>query len=98
MRAAFERLAASVLGRLGQEAMLVRASGPSVPIRVNIERGVEVMGQFNDAVMLRDVATLDARADPKVGDQVQTPQGRFALDGLLQNNGYTLRFTVQPLP
>ena len=90
MRAAFERLAASVLGRLGQEAMLVRASGPSVPIRVNIERGVEVMGQFNDAVMLRDVATLDARADPKVGDLEMASNGTKSCTGTAKSTDFKL--------
>lgn len=95
MSGAFERLARSVLRHLGQDAFLLRGM-TSTPCKANVERGVQVMGQFDDAVFSRDVATLDASLGAKVGDELQHPMGNFVLDGLLQDNGYTMRFTLQP--
>ena len=95
MSGAFERLSRSVLLHLGQDAFLVQGI-TSTATRVNVERGVELTGEFGDAVVLRDVATIDARLNPRVGDTLQHPMGNYVLDGLLRNNGYTLRFTLMP--
>lgn len=94
----FERMAKSVLNRLGQDALLLRMGvGEPVPCRVNIERGVQVMGPHSDATFLRDVATLSVEVGARSGDTLEHPNGAFALDGLLSDNGYTQRFTVQVL-
>lgn len=95
MSEAFNRLARSVLNRLGQDALLLRGV-TTIPCKVNIERGVQMMGQYDDAVFTRDVATLDATIGAKVGDELQHPQGVYVLDGLMADNGYTCRFTLQP--
>jgi len=95
MAGAFERLAASVLRCLGQDAFLHQGAS-TIPCRANIERGVQVMGSYDDAVFVRDVATLPASVGAKVGDELQHPMGNFVLDGLLADNGYTQRFTLQP--
>ena len=95
MGGAFERLGKSVLRHLGQDAFLLQGA-TSIPTRVNVERGVELMGQYNDAVMLRDVASIGAALQTKVGDRLQHPMGNYVLDGLLLNNGQIMRFTLQP--
>lgn len=95
MGGAFERLAQSVLRRLGQDALLLQGSA-SIPCRANVERGVQVMGAYDDAVFVRDVATLESSLGAKVGDELRHPMGNFVLDGLLADNGYTQRFTLQP--
>ena len=96
MSGAFERLAKSVLNRLGQDAFLVSGED-TTPCKANIERGVQVAGAYDDAVFNRDVATLAIGVGAKVGDTLQHPFGDFKLDGLLAENGYTVRFTVQPV-
>jgi hypothetical protein len=99
MAGAFERLAKSVLNRLGQDALLL--SGEIItPCRVNVEHGVQISGTYDDAVFERTVATFDKGAfspAPRVGDRLEHPAGVFTLDGLLADNGFTLRFTLQPV-
>jgi hypothetical protein len=95
MSGAFERLARSVLRHLGQDAFLLRGA-VSTPCRVNVERGVQVSGQYDDAVFTRDVATIDKKVGAKVGDILNHPLGVFLLDGLVLDNGYTARFSLQP--
>ena len=56
------------------------------------------MGSFDDAVFERDIATFaKSEVTPVVGDVLQHPQGNFKLDGKLQDTGYSLRFTLQPM-
>lgn len=93
---AFGRLAKSVLNRLGQDAFLL-SGADTKPCRVNIEHGVQVNGAYDDAVFVRDIATIDHSVGAKVGDTLQHPFGNYKLDGLLLDNGYTMRFTLQPL-
>ena len=95
MRGAFERLAKSVLNRLGQDAFLVSGAS-TTPCRANVEHGVQVAGAYDDAVFNRDVATLDRALGAKVGDTLQHPSGNYKLDGVLADNGFTVRFTLQP--
>lgn len=94
MSGAFERLAKSVLNRLGQDALLV--SGVTTKtVRANIEFGVQMQGPYDDAVFERDIATLAVSDGARTGDVLQHPAGNFVLDGLMSNNGYVQRFTVQ---
>lgn len=95
MSGAFERLAKSVLNRLGQDAFLVSGAS-TTPCRANVEHGVQVAGTYDDAVFNRDVATLDRALGAQVGDTLQHPSGNYKLDGLLADNGFTVRFTLQP--
>lgn len=95
MRGAFERLAKSVLNRLGQDAFLVSGAS-TTPCRANVEHGVQVAGAYDDAVFNRDVATLDRALGAQVGDTLQHPSGNYKLDGMLADNGFTVRFTLQP--
>ena len=95
MSGAFERLAKSVLNRLGQDAFLVSGAS-TTPCRANVEHGVQVAGAYDDAVFNRDVATIDRALGAKVGDTLQHPSGNYKLDGLLADNGFTVRFTLQP--
>lgn len=95
MSGAFERLAKSVLNRLGQDAFLVSGAS-TTPCRANVEHGVQVAGAYDDAVFNRDVATLDRALGAKVGDTLQHPSGNYKLDGVLADNGFTVRFTLQP--
>ena len=95
MSGAFERLAKSVLNRLGQDAFLVSGAS-TTPCRANVEHGVQVAGADDDAVFNRDVATLDRALGAKVGDTLQHPSGNYKLDGMLADNGFTVRFTLQP--
>ena len=95
MSGAFERLAKSVLNRLGQDAFLVSGAA-TAPCRANVEHGVQVAGAYDDAVFNRDVATLDRALGAKVGDTLQHPSGNYKLDGMLADNGFTVRFTLQP--
>lgn len=94
MLGAFERLGKSVLRRLGQDALLISGRN-STPCRAVIEHGVQVSGGFNDAVYERDVATLAKSVGARTGDRLEHPCGNYILDGMLQDNGATTRYTLQ---
>ena len=70
MGGAFERLAKSVLNRLGQDAFLVSGAS-TTPCRANVEHGVQVAGAYDDAVFNRDVATIDRALVATMDHQVQ---------------------------
>jgi hypothetical protein len=93
---AFARLAKSVLRHHGKDAFL--HSGVTVtPCRVAVEHGVQVTGEYGDAVFERDVATLDLSVvQPRSGDTLVHPDGTYKLDGKLQDTAYTTRYTLQP--
>ena len=93
MAGAFERLAQSVLRHLGQDAFLL-VGATSTPTRANIEYGVMMAGQFDDGAFPRDVASVPAALEAKLGDRLQVGAKTFALDGKVSNNGQLARFTV----
>lgn len=93
MLAVFQRMTKSALAVLGEDAFL----RDSEPCRVNIEHGVQVTGPDDLTVLERSVATIPIEADPKVGDVLTHPEGRFKLDVETANNGASKRFIVLPL-
>lgn len=70
----------------------------NVPCRVNIEHGVQVQGYEEDATFERSVATILKSLAPKKGDTLTHPDGSFVLDGMVTDNGYTVRYTVVAQP
>lgn len=101
----FSRMTGNVLRLLGEPALL----RGDVECTANIEHGVQLTGMDGesalyrgDLVVLRDVATIDAVHAPKAGDRVTFPVeggGRHAgltyrLEVLLEDNGYSRRYTV----
>lgn len=93
MAGAFERLAQSVLRHLGQDAFLL-VGVTSTPVRVNIERAVNMYGPYDDGAMPRDVATLPSSAGAKLRDQIQVGGDTYVLDGNVSDNGQLARFIV----
>ena len=94
MLGAFTRLTQGVLATLGQDAFL----RGTVPCRVNIEHGVQVVGSDDNVVVERSIATIANDVQPREGDTLSHPEGTFKLDTLFQNNGYTSRYTLIKLP
>ncbi len=78
----------SVLSLLGQDAFL----RSTIPCKVNIERSVQVTE--GDMIYERDVATIDNRHSPAVGDRLTHPFGEYKLDRKFQDNGYSTRFIL----
>ncbi len=66
----------------------------TVPCRVNIEHGVQVIGSDDNVVVERSVATLDASLLPKVGDTLTHPDGEYKLDAVFADNGVSKRFIL----
>lgn len=73
------------------EGSFLRAT---VPCRVNIEHGVQVIGSDDNVVVERSVATLDAALAPKVGDALRHPDGTYTLDAVFADNGVSKRFIL----
>lgn len=66
----------------------------SVPCRVNIEHGVQVIGSDDNVVVERSVATVPASVNPKVDDALVHPDGNYKLDAIYQDNGVNKRFVL----
>jgi hypothetical protein len=92
----FRTAAKDALSLLG-EGSLLRGT---VPCHVNIEHGVQVEGfDFNPTqeryvTYNKDVVTIEAVHDPKVGDTLTHPEGSFKLDVMLTDDGGYRRFVV----
>jgi hypothetical protein len=93
----FKVAAKEALALLGEGSFL----RGDVSCQVNIEHGVQLEGfDFNPTqerylTVERDVATIDASHDPKVGDTLSHPDGEFVLDVLLQDAGPVKRFVLR---
>ena len=79
-----------ILAVLGEDSLL----RGTVSCRVNIENGVQVIGNDDHVVVEKDVATIDIEFNPKVGDTLTGPNGSFKLDALFSDNGYSRRFIL----
>lgn len=86
----FSRATKSALAMLGEGSFLRGAE----PCKVNIEHGVQLAGTDDNMVVDKDVATIDADMNPKVGDTLTHPDGSYRLDALLEDKGAFKRFIV----
>lgn len=95
----FRQATKDALSLLGESAFL----RGSEPCQVNIERGVQLAGldtefetarDSRNAVILRDVATLDADLNPKVRDALTVGTQQYRLDVLIEDNGASRRFVL----
>lgn len=95
----FRQATKDALSLLGDSAFL----RGSEPCQVNIERGVQLAGldtefeasrDTRNAVVLRDVATLDADLNPKVRDTLTVGAQQYRLDVLIEDTGPSRRFVL----
>lgn len=86
----FQQAAKGLLLALGEQSLL----RGTVACRVNVEHGVEVVGDDTDVVVLRSVATIESTYNPKVGDTLSHPDGEYQLDAIFANSGATMRFVL----
>jgi hypothetical protein len=93
MHAAFQRLGQGVLATFGEDSLL----RGSVPCRVNIEHGVQVIGSDDNVMVERSVATIATSVSPKVDDELSHPDGNYRLDAIYQDNGVNKRFILLKL-
>lgn len=70
----------------------------SVPCRVNIEHGVQVIGSDDNVMVERSVATVATSVNPKVDDELSHPDGNYRLDAIYQDNGVNKRFVLIKVP
>lgn len=70
----------------------------TVPCKVNVEHGVQIIGTDETTVIERSVATILNEHTPKVGDALSHPDGNFKLDAIYQSNGVSTRFILLKLP
>lgn len=106
--AIFGRMTESVLGLLGEDALL----RDTVPCKINLEHGVQLTGidgeraaARGDLVVNSDVATIAKRHEPKGGDTFVFQAGsgphagtRWRLETMLEDNGFSRRYQVIQLP
>lgn len=90
MLAVFQRMSKVALALLGEDALL----RGTVPCRVNIEHGVQVIGNDESMVVERSVAAIESCYDPKVGDTLVHPDGDYKLDAQFSDNGTSRRFIL----
>ena len=83
-----------VFAHLGEDSVL----RGNVPCRVNLQRGVQVVGADDNVVVEKIVVTIGSEHAPKVGDLLTHPDGNFKLDAPFRNNGFSQRFIVLELP
>lgn len=92
----FAQAAKDALALIGESALL----RGQVPCQVNIEHGVQLEGfDFNVSqeryvTLPRDIATIEAEHNPRVGDSLTHPEGNFLLDVLLTDTGPLKRFVI----
>lgn len=91
MHSAFERMSKGVLAVLGQDSFL---RGEPTPYRVNVEHGVQIIGEDDNVTVLRDVATIPEEANPRVGDRLVHPDGTYRLDAEQDKNGVNRSFIL----
>lgn len=91
MLSVFKRAQEGVLAVMGEDSLL----RGTVACKVNIEHGVDVIGDDVDVVVQRSVATISATHVPKVGDALTHPDGNYVLDAIMQNNGANPRFILR---
>lgn len=100
---AFKRLASGVLAQLGEDAFL-----RGEPCRVNIEHGVQMsapqpragssyIATDHDFVYEHSVATIAKAMNAKQGDVLNHPDGTYAIDAEVSDNGFLQRFVVRPI-
>lgn len=87
----FTRMANSLMARLGVDATLGAAT-----VRVVLEHGVAIAGEYGEVAAYRDVATMLKSSAAKVGDTITIGAVGYKLDGILFSDGYTVRFTLLP--
>lgn len=79
-----------VLALLGEDSLL----RGTVPCRVNIEHGVQVIGNDENMVVEKAIATIATEHNPKVGDTLVHPDGAYKLDAQFSDNGTSRRFIL----
>lgn len=87
----FKQATESALSLLGEGAFLRGTER----CKVNIEHGVQLAGLDDNMTTDRDVATIDVKMRPKVGDTLKHPDGDFVLDALLEDKGVFKRFIIR---
>jgi hypothetical protein len=106
--AVFRRAARRILNRLGQDAFLRSAPCGKVNIERAVDyAGYEsnVARYRGDLTEPADIATIlkvwvkpdgtTAVNAPVTGDRIDTPDGAFTLDRLIEDNGQTMRYIVR---
>jgi hypothetical protein len=98
--AAFTRLTDRLLAHLGEQAIL-RGEDADPPVRVNIEHGVELVGEYGEVTALRSAATISKQNAPRAGDTLDmidaagTVVQRYVLDVKLNDSGYSERYVLR---
>lgn len=87
----FARMHERLLAHLGVEAVL----RGDTPCRVNVERDVEVLGEYGQVAARRTMLHVPSDLTPKSGDAVVVGAKSYTLDGLESDDGYLSRFYVR---
>lgn len=95
----FEDMAEGILDLLGEDAFL---AGADVPIKINIEHGIQLAGiggeeaaYRGDLVVQKSVATILAKHNPRAGQTFVQGSKVWQLEHLLKDNGPAKRFIIR---
>ena len=83
----FERMNSMTLSRLGKDAVL----RGDTPVKVIIERGVALTGEYGQVVSRRDVADMTSSAAPKSRDSLLIGGLVRTIDTILEDDGLSVR-------
>jgi hypothetical protein len=92
MLAVFSRASKRVLNILGQDSFLRGVACG----KVNVEHGVQLTGQYEDATFVRDIGTILVEFLPRPGDALDHADGTYTLGEQIESNGATKRFVLLP--
>lgn len=90
MLSVFKRMGEGVLAVMGEDSLLRGV----VPCKVNVEHGVQIVGEDEQVVVERSVATISATLAPKEGDTLVHPDGSYKLDAKFGDNKVNPRFIL----
>ena len=95
----FRTMAEGILDILGEDAFF--ADTPGVPVKINIEHGVQLTGlggeeaaYRGDLVANRDVATVLASDSPRAGRVFVLGGKRYRLESKVEDNGVNSRWVI----
>lgn len=89
------RALAKGLAKLGEPSLLDGLDCGKVNLQRDVSEYAGIGDTAHDNPVVRyDVATIDARFNPRVGQALQHPDGTFRLDKLVQDNRYSRQFIV----
>lgn len=76
------------------EDVVLRGEVTDPPRDINIQHGVEMLGEYGTVVAVRSVATINVVDTPAKGNTLAAAGKTYVLDGKIEDNGFSQRWTL----